>query len=78
MSYLVFKTNSLVLIAFAFATNSSYTFSITTSLFTALLSHLNQQEQVFDLSTFILFTSAFKLAWSDFAARLDVSSHAVF
>ena len=41
---------------------------------TALLSLLKSAETVFSLFISILFTSAFKLAKSDFAAKLDLSA----
>ena len=61
MSCLVFKTNLLVSILFTFATNLSYTVLLTTSLLATLLSLLKLTGTVFNLSTSILSTSAFKL-----------------
>ena len=58
---------------FTFATNLSYTAFLTTLLLTTLFSLLKSTGTVFNLSTSILFTSAFKLDKSDFAANLDVS-----
>ena len=56
---------------FTFVINLSYTTSL--SLFTTLLTLLKSTETVFNLPTSILFTSAFKLTKSHFAANLDVS-----
>ena len=61
MSRLVFKTNLLVSILFTFATNLSYTVLLTTSLVATLLSLIKLTGTVFNLSTSILSTSAFKL-----------------
>ena len=78
VSYLVFKTNPLVSILFTFGTNLSYTIFFTTSLLTTLLSLLKSTGTVFHLSTSILSISAFKLAKSDFAANVDVSTPVAF
>ena len=64
----------LVSIAFTFVTDFPYTVFLTTSLFTTLFSLLKSTATVFNLCTSILSTLAFKLAKSNFAARLDVSS----
>ena len=74
MSYLVFKTNRLVSILFTWAANLSYTVFLTNSLFTTLLSLLKSTGTVFNLSTSILSISAFRLAKSDFDAKLDLST----
>ena len=55
-------------------TNLSYTVFLTTSLSTTLLRSIEPAGTVFNLSISILSTSAFKLAKSDFAAKLDVSN----
>ena len=74
MSYLVFKTSSLVSILSTFITNLSYTVLLTTSFLTTLLNLIKSTGTVFNLSTSILSTSAFKLAKSDFPANLKVST----
>ena len=51
---------------------------LTTSLFTTLLSLLKATGTVFNLSTSILSTFPLKLAKSDFAANLDVSTPVAF
>ena len=71
VSYLFIKTNPLVPNFFTFF------FFLTTSLFTSLLSLLKSTRTVFNLSMSILSVSAFKLAKSDFDAKLDVSTTAV-
>ena len=71
VSYLVFKTNPLVLILFDFVTNLSYTVFLTITLFTTI-------DAGFDLPISILSTSDFKLPKSDFSAYLDVSIPAAF
>ena len=73
MSYLVFKTNPLISIAFTFPTNLPYTAFLTTSLFTTLLRLYKSTGTVFNLPSSILSTSAFNLAKFHFNARLDVS-----
>ena len=77
VSYLVFKIIPLVWILYIFETNLSYTVFLTASLFTTLLSLLTSAGTI-NLSMPILSTSAFKLVKSDFAARLDISTHAAF
>ena len=57
------------------ATNLSYTVFLTTSLFTTFCSLLKSVGTVFNLCTSNLSTPAFNLAKSNFAARLDVSTH---
>ena len=49
-----------------------------TPISTTLLSLLTLADTVFSLAISILSTSAFKLAKSDFAAKLDVSTFGVF
>ena len=78
--YLVFK-NSLISISFffnklefIFATNSSYTAFLTTSLFNTLLCLLKLTGTVFNLSIYILSTSAFDLAEFHFDVRLEAST----
>ena len=78
MSYLVFKTNLLVSILFTLAVNLLYTVSLTTSLFTALLSLFKSTETVFNSSTSILLISAFDLAKFEFNARLGLSIPGAF
>ena len=74
MSYLVFETNPLVSIRFTLRTNLSYTVFLTTSFFTASVSLLKSAGNGTNLSISNLSISAFKLAKSDLAAGLDVSS----
>ena len=63
--------------AFTLVTNLSYTVFLT-SLSTTLLRLNKSKGTVFNLSISILSTSAFKLAKSDFAAKLDVSTPVAF
>ena len=58
-------------------TNLSYTVFLTTSLSTTLLRLIEPAGTVFNLSISILSTSAFKLAKSDFAAKLDVPNSVI-
>ena len=78
VSHLVFKTNLLVSILFTISTNLSYTVFLTNSLFTTLLSLLKSTGTVFNLSISILSISAYRLAESDFATRLDESTPVAF
>ena len=70
--------NPLVSLLLTFATNLSCTVFLTTSLFSTLLSLFKSTGTVFNLSTFILSISAFKLAELDFASNLDVSTPVAF
>ena len=63
--------------AFTLVTNLSYTVFLT-SLSTTLLRLNKSKGTVFNLSISILSTSAFKLAKSDFAVKLDVSTPVAF
>ena len=78
MLSLVFKIIPLASILFTFANNLSYTVFLTTSLLTKLLNLLQSTGTVFNFSTSILSISAFKIAKSNFAASLDVSTPVVF
>ena len=78
VSYLVFKTNSLVSILFTFATNLSYTVFLPTSFFTTLLSLLKLTGTGPNSSISNLSISALKLAISAFAASLGGSIPAAF
>ena len=59
VSHLAFRTNPVVSILFTFVTNLFYTFFLTTSLFTTLLSLLKSTGTAFNLFTSILSTSVF-------------------
>ena len=74
VSYLLFKTNSVVSILSTFVTMLLYTVFLTTSLFTTVLSLHKSTGTVFHLSAFILSTSVFKLARFDFSAKLLTST----
>ena len=78
VSYLVFKTNSLLSILFTFVTNLSGTVFLTTSLFTKLLSLLKSIVTVFNLTISIPSVLVFELAKSDFTANLEVSFPVAF
>ena len=78
VSHLVFKANPLVSVLFTFATNLHYTVLLTALLLPTLPSLLKSIGTVFNLSTSTLSISAFTLAKSDFAARLDVSTPVAF
>ena len=77
VSYLVFKTNPLVSTAFTFATYLSHNF-LTASLSTTSVSLLNSLETDLNSLTSILSISAYRLAKSDFAPNLDVSTLLAF
>ena len=78
--YLVFKNSSISIsvffnkLEFIFATYSSYTAFLTTSLFTTLLCLLKSTGTVFNLSIYILSISAINLAEFDFDVRLEAST----
>ena len=74
VSYLVFKTNPLVSKLFTFVANLLYTVFLTTSLFTTRPNLLKSPGIFFNLSTFILSTSVYKLPKFDFSAKLEVSN----
>ena len=74
-------TNPLVsmVLALTLATNLSYTVFSTTSLSTTLFSLLKSARAAFSLSISVLSSSAsFRLAKSDFAAKLDVLTPVAF
>ena len=71
-SYLVFKTNLLVLILFTLATNLSYTVYLTTSFFTTSLSVPKSIGTGTNLSISNLSISDFKLSKFDFSTKLEV------
>ena len=73
VSYLVFKTNSLVSLLFTFVTNLFYTVFLITSFFTTFLSLPKSTETGLDLSISNLSSLVFKLAKFDFSAKLEVS-----
>ena len=73
LGFIELVPGTVVSIAFIFGTNLSYIAFLTASLCTTLLSLVKTAETVFSLSTSISCTSAFKLAKSYFAARLDAS-----
>ena len=77
MSYLVFQIKPLASISFTFATSSSCTVYLTTSLLTKLFGLLKSTATVFSFSISILI-SAFSLAKFDFNSRLDVSIPVAF
>ena len=66
--------NPLVSILFIFATNLSYT----VFLGNFSIYYIKSTGTVFYLSTSILFISVFRLAKSDFAANLEVSTPGAF
>ena len=74
--YCVLETNPLVLdivIALTFVTNSSNTFFWQFHYLVCYLAYLSQlPKSVFYLSTSALYTSTFRLATSDFFARLNI------
>ena len=78
VSYLAFKTKSLVSIAFTLATNLSYTVFLTTSFFTTPLSLLKSTGTGTNLSISNLSISAFKLAKFVFNGKLEVSTCEIF
>ena len=70
VSYVVLKTNPVVSVVFTFSTYLSYTVFLTTSFFTASLSLLKSTGTGANLSIPSLSTLVFKLAKSDFSAKL--------
>ena len=75
--YCVLETNPLLLdflIAFTLVANLLYTVFLIKSLSTKTTDLLKSVGTVFGLPTSILSTSAFNLAKSNFAAKLDVST----
>ena len=74
VSYLVFKTNPLVLILSTLSPKLLYTSFLTTSFFTTSLNLLKSKETGANLSTSNLSTSVFKLAKFVFNAKLEVST----
>ena len=71
--YSVFKISPLVSILFTIATNLSYTVFLINLFLTILLSLLKSTETAFNLPTYILSVSAFKIAKFDFNAKLEES-----
>ena len=78
VSYLVFKTNSLVSLLFTFVTNLFYTVFLITSFFTTFLSLPKSTGTGLDLSISNLSSLVFKLAKFDFSAKLEVSIPVAF
>ena len=78
VSYLVFKTNSLVSLLFTFVTNLFYIVFLITSFFTTFLSLPKSTGTVLDLSISNLSSLVFKLAKFDFSAKLEVSIPVAF
>ena len=78
VSYLVFKTNALISILFALATNLSYTVFLTTSFFTRSLSLLKSTGTGANSSVSNLSTSGFRLAKFVFNAKLEASTCEIF
>ena len=72
-SYVVFKTNFVVSMLSTFMTNLLYTFFLTTSFFTTLLSLAKPLGTGVNLTISSLSTSAFKLAKFDFSENLLAS-----
>ena len=73
MSYVVFKTNPVVLMLFTIATNLSYTVFLAASFFTTLLSLAKSLGTGVNSPISNLSTSVFKLAKLDFSAKLLTS-----
>ena len=78
VSYLVFKTNSLVSLLFTFVTNLFYIVFLITSFFTTFLSLPKSTGTGLDLSISNLSSLVFKLAKFDFSAKLEVSIPVAF
>ena len=78
LSYLIFKTNPLILILSTLETNLLYTSFLTTSVFTTSLNLLKSTETGANLSISNLSTSVFKLAKFVFNAKLEVSTCEIF
>ena len=73
VSYIVFKTNLLVLIAFTLATNLPDAFFLITSFFTTSISLLKSRGTDANLSIYNLSNSVFRLAKFVFNVKLEIS-----
>ena len=78
MSYLVFKTNTVVSTLYTFVTNLPYAVFLTTSFFTTLLNLAKALGTSAHYAMSNFSTSVFELAKFDFSAKLLTSTCATF
>ena len=78
VSYLVFKTKTLVSLLFTLATNLSHAVFLTTSFLTTSLSSLKSTRTGPNLSLSYLSSSVFKLSKFVFNSKFEVSTCAIF